>query len=797
MGNTTLHRALGIMLACISLSLLVTPLAVHAEATIDLSGAVLFTPANTDTRLQKAVEMLLDETERRSGLRWEETHEWPSGDRVAVAVGLASALSAFPEAVTTPSAAPEGYALRSGDGRVIVAGNDPRGVLFGVGRLLLEMRISRGKILLADGLEIFTAPKYPMRGHQLGYRPKVNTYDGWTPEMYEQYIRDLAVFGSNAIELIPPRSDDAPDSPHFVMPQIDMIASVSQLADDYGIDFWMWYPAMGVNFDKPETVGAALEEWERVLSQLPRVDAVFVPSGDPGRLDPGPLFAFLEQAAPAVHRVHPNAQIWVSTQSFRPDQHNEFVELVRTRQPDFLDGVVFGPQNRSTLRELRETLPPQYPIRHYPDITHSIKCQFPVPDWDPAFKLTEQREVINPRPTDFANIIRMYDDDTIGFISYSEGCNDDVNKFVWSALGWNPDTPVIDVLRAYSRYFIGSEFEDAFAQGLLALERNWRGPLLANRGVFTTLAQFQDMERGATPQQLLNWRFQQGLYRAYYDAYTARRLAYETELEAQALDVLRRAPELGAPLAMQQAETILDRAVLEPVAQDLRARVFELAEALYQSIRMQLSVPRYRAIEVGRGANLDLIDTPLNDRLWLKTRFAEIRDARPLEQLKQINEIVNWSDPGPGGFYDRLGDTLQQAHLVRAPGAGADPEYREAPLLGVDYEPGLKLSWITYGETRYDAPLRLQYDGLDSSAQYKVRVVYAGDNMDAKMRLVANGQIEVHPYIAKEQPIRPVEFDLPREATQSGGLTLSWTQEPGSRGGGRGCQVAEVWLIRK
>ncbi len=768
-----------------------------AAGEADLSSAVLLTPDNMEPRQRKAAAMLLDEVERRSGIRWPEMHAWPAEGQTVVALGLATALSAFPAAATAVNTEPEGYTIRSGKGVVVVAGNDTRGVLFGAGGLLREMRMSRGRITANEGLDIVSAPQYPLRGHQLGYRPKVNTYDGWTPEMYEQYIRDLAVFGANAIELIPPRSDDAPDSPHFVLPQIEMIARVSQLADDYGIDFWMWYPAMGVDYDKPETVAAALEEWAAVLSQLPRVDAIFVPSGDPGRLDPGSLYAFLEQASPVVRGVHPNVELWVSTQSFRIEQHNEFLELIRTRLPDFLDGIVFGPQNRTSLRELREALPPQYPIRHYPDITHSIKCQFPVPDWDPAYKLTEQREVINPRPTDFANIIRMYDDDTIGFLTYSEGCNDDVNKTVWSALGWNPDTPVIEILREYARCFIGPEFEDSYSQGLLALERNWRGPLLTNRGVFTTLAQFQDMERAATPPQLLNWRFQQGLYRAYYDAYTARRLAYETELEAQAMDALRRAPELGATLAMTRAEAILDLAVLEPVAQDLRGRVFELAEALYQSARMQLSVPRYRAIDVGRGANLDLIDTPLNDRLWLKARFAEIRQARPQEQLRQLNEIVNWCNPGPGGFYDRLGSLSQQPHLVREPGAEVDPEYREAPLLGVDYRPGQRMSWVTYSETRYDAPLRLRYDDLDANAQYIVRIVYAGDNMEAKIRLIANDGIEIHPCIAKPIPIAPVEFELPREATRSGSLTLSWTQEPGSRGGGRGCQIAEVWLVKK
>ena len=50
----------------------------------------------------------------------------------------------------------------------------------------------------------------------------------------------------------------------------------------------------------------------------------------------------------------------------------------------------------------------------------------------------------------------------------------------------------------------------------------------------------------------------------------------------------------------------------------------ELAEALYQSIRMQLSVERYKAISVGRGANLDTIDVPLNNRRWLKQRERDV-----------------------------------------------------------------------------------------------------------------------------------------------------------------------------
>src|SRR5262249_6569195 len=158
----------------------------------------------------------------------------------------------------------------------------------------------------------------------------------------------------------------------------------------------------------------------------------------------------------------------------------------------------------------------RYPIRDYPDITHSLRCQYPVPDWDLAYSLTEGREVINPRPRDAAAIFRTFAPQTIGFITYSEGCNDDVNKIVWSALGWDPQADVLEVLREYSRYLVGAGpgDTDGFAHGLVALEQNWRGPLLANASVETTLQQFHAMEGRARPELLLNWRFQQALYRA-------------------------------------------------------------------------------------------------------------------------------------------------------------------------------------------------------------------------------------------------------------------------------------------
>ena len=56
---------------------------------------------------------------------------------------------------------------------------------------------------------------------------------------------------------------------------------------------------------------------------------------------------------------------------------------------------------------------------------------------------------------------------------------------------------------------------------------------------------------------------------------------------------------------------------------------------------------------------------------------------------------------------------------------------------------------------------------------------------------------EIHPPMAKPQPVKPIEFDIPKQATEKGELELSWTREPGLGGNGRGAQVSEIWLIKK
>jgi len=221
---------------------------------LELSNAVIVCAPGASPRQKQAVRMLVEEAEKRTRIRWPQMTAWPATNVPVIAIGLKSAVRDFAgpyaeglQPPPTPSPA-EGYRLcvrkAEKNPAAVVLGNDERGVLFGVGNLLRELRMEQGSVSLRDDLDLTTAPKYPLRGHQLGYRPKCNSYDAWDLPTWEQYFRDLAVFGCNAIELIPPRSDDDADSPHFPLPPMEMMQGMSRLADSYGLDVWIWYPAM-------------------------------------------------------------------------------------------------------------------------------------------------------------------------------------------------------------------------------------------------------------------------------------------------------------------------------------------------------------------------------------------------------------------------------------------------------------------------------------------------------------------------------------------------------------------------
>ncbi|MGB2865599.1 MAG: hypothetical protein WBC05_19875 [Sedimentisphaerales bacterium] len=449
---------------------------------------------------------------------------------------------------------------------------------------------------------------------------------------------------------------------------------------------------------------------------------------------------------------------------------------------------------------------PEIPIRRYPDITHSISCQYPVKDWDLAFAMTLGRECYNPRPVAEKVIHNVLDEFAGGSISYSEGINDDLNKFIWSDQDWDPETPVIETLREYGRLFIHPDVSEGIAHGILALERNWQGPLIANKSVEITLKQWKNMENQLPADVVKNYRFQMGLLRAYYDAYIRERLIHETVLESEAREVLRDAAIITSREKMEAAQSVLNQTWAKPVAQDYKERCWEIADHLYDTIGSQTSVKKHKA-QPGRGDFMDYIDTPLNNAIWLLSQFEKIRQAKDEQaRLVSIDKLLNRDNAGLGGFYDNLGPSVETRRLAEYPAWQEDPGSLRSPR--VSFGAGLRgqewvhtvqakgldgsaipLAWMNQITTLYETPLSVVYENLDPYSNYTLRVAYTG-RFRARIQLMADDKFQIHEM--RETGTTPIsEFPVPNEVTRDGRLKLTWTCPEGERG----AQVAELWLI--
>jgi hypothetical protein len=689
---------------------------------------------------------------------------------------------------------------------LVVAGNDVRGELFGAGWLLRNTNYAASVPLLPLNAKMFSSPDKPVRGHQIGYRFKNNTYDDWTLEQFEQHIRDLAVFGANTIQVISPASDDEKASPLFHAPALDVFYGLSRLCNKYGLDFDLYYPEMREDYKDPAAVSAELKDFEALVSRTQRIDALYVPGGDPGHTPPDVLFPLVEQEVEILHKYHPAATVWVSAQGFDRERYAKFYDLLAD-EPKWLTGVFFGPQSRDSFETQRRKVPAKYPLQFYPDIAHTMHAQFPVPQWDPIFALTESREPIDPRPKAFAEIYRHYAALNSGFVTYSEGSNDDVNKMLWSQLGWSTQASVDGILAEYARYFLHREGaqQTLTVNTIKGLEEDWNGPLLQNQQIAKTKAGLDELEHESTPEQIAkNWQWESLLYRGTYDDYLQRKRKRELGKETAALAALDDSTSVSST-RVTEAEAALNDDKPDAVEQNEHDRLFALGKELFNNGGIQLSVKLYGASGWERGANLDRVDTPLNDAVWIRSAMAmAMRKSDEPSRASALQAIAQWNTPSPGAFYDDLGEPMIEPHLVRGEGWQRDPElYRTAidsiadRTLGTELSGGKepwRLSWLDYSETLYETPLELRYTALDPHKSYRVRVTYAGEDYALPLRLTANG-VEVHSARLRKSNPETVEFALPASIAPNGTLTLEWTGPAGSGGSGRGRQVAEVWLI--
>src|SRR5690242_294082 len=225
-------------------------------ARIDLRRAtVVVRPGDLPNAERTTATMFVVEIAKRCGIRLRIASDWPASGPV-IAITSERQVPAWKRPVPVrPGNAEtraEGYRLyveQAGASPVIwIAGADARGTLFGAGRLLRELDWTQGDVWLGAPIDIATAPAYPIRGHQLGYRAQANSYDAWDAAQFEKYIRELTFFGINSIEGIP-FQDERP-TPVMKAGRREMNKAIGEICHRYGLDYWLWLPA---EFDLHDT----------------------------------------------------------------------------------------------------------------------------------------------------------------------------------------------------------------------------------------------------------------------------------------------------------------------------------------------------------------------------------------------------------------------------------------------------------------------------------------------------------------------------------------------------------------
>lgn len=501
------------------------------------------------------------------------------------------------------------FRITETDGGFEFKAHGTRGLIYACGMFLRKSSFKNGRIILRADISGAYTPAKKIRGHQLGYRPLPNTYDAWSPEQFRRYCIDLMYFGMNTVEHIPFGGYDG----GVLMKHTpeEMVILASEDCEMLDLDLSLWIPN-----DPGETAGSTEESRRELFSKLKRLDHVFIPGSDPGDLGVKELFERVAATRRALDATHPNARVWPSAQAPRelqPGWGGDFIETMNGGNHGAA-GFITGPNHAMPIHELRSAIDSRYPLRFYPDITHSLRCEYPVnherDDWHFAFQAAQSREFVDPRPDEFARLHKSVSRYTVGSVSYSEGVHDDVNKVVWGDLDYRGDgVGVTGILTDYcALFFPGLDAEKA-AAAIAALERDWQRDPADCPETDRVFAELNGMLTEA-PELTENWRFMMLYFRALGDRLVRARRIYETGLIKAAEPLMRAGDISGAMLTL---------ATDFPDSYDRDRELFDLtAGKLFDLIGYQTDTEKYHAYSWERGAVLETIDRPVTDRAWLR-----------------------------------------------------------------------------------------------------------------------------------------------------------------------------------
>ena len=520
----------------------------------------------------------------------------------------------------------EDFSINHDGEKIEISAHRLRSLIYGYSMFLRRCVVRGDEIFLTKDIGGEYSPYMEIRGHQLSYTDMNNTYETWDAEQYERYIRELMMFGTNTVEACLGDDEKHTDLMKYSFEEITKIKS--EICKKLDINFSIFCPYTSRLSDEESS-----DYFCGCCEGIPKFNFYFPPGGDPGDLQAEDFFSRAKKIKADLQREFPNVRLWPSAQA--PHEYADWGErFIRemAKLPEEVDGVIYGPNHPFTLDEMRRSIDVKYPIRYYPDICHNVRCEIPVhfdrDDWHYAYAATLSREAINPRPSEYRLIHRLTRQYVCGSVSYSEGVSDDVNKFVYGALDFDPNADLREILCDYARSFFPGENAEKIADIIFGMEQSWNGDPAENFSVENVYKNLVEMK---SEKLMKNWRYVLFLFRASCDKIVRDRRIFELDLIADAKTQIRKG---NIELAEKILSTDFDNDY-----KNLRAELFPLAQKLFELIGMQLDVEHFGGMNVERGCVLDTIDMPVTDRKYLLDKIKRHPEKNYLVEIIERNAV--------------------------------------------------------------------------------------------------------------------------------------------------------------
>jgi hypothetical protein len=378
------------------------------------------------------------------------------------------------ELAIQPGIGDEGFRIADGpSGSIRVFGNDERGLLYGVGKLLRRSRFDQAGFT-PGSWRGQSAPQGRFRAIYLASHFQ-NFYEAAPPAEAQQYLEDLALWGFNTVIVHFPQFQfqnfNDPGAGKLLGQLRGLFRAAKAAGMEVGLveasnqgfastpkeflaqpvpDNWGRRGSLGVNLcpSKPPARQLLLENWSALLDQFSGAGLDWVVSWpyDEGGCGcpqcwPWGVRGYVQlskEISQLARRKYPRCRFVLSTWVYDSPPAGEWAGLARVLADDkgWVDYLMADAHEDYPGYPLDNPVPGGLPLLNFPEI--SMWGRSP---WG-GFGAT-------PLPARFQRLWNQVKQKVCGGMPYSEGIYEDINKVICGQFYWDKDRAALDTVREY------------------------------------------------------------------------------------------------------------------------------------------------------------------------------------------------------------------------------------------------------------------------------------------------------------------------------------------------------------